>query len=133
MYSPIDLRKKKSYVLVVQCADPRFQAAYRQIIDGIGEYYDLLSYAGASKSIVENQSVLDNIKLLHRLHDFETIHIMDHIECGAFGEIDDEIKTHGEMLQKAAERLEKEIPGIKVTCRLLGEEKELDLRLKRKG
>ncbi len=124
-YQPIDLRKHKSDILVVHCADPRFQAAYRQVIDGFDKFYDLLVMPGASKAIADNQLVVDNIKLLHSLHHFEAIHILDHIECGAFGKIDDEIVDHSKYLDLATKKLNETLPEVSVTPHLLGENQEL--------
>ena len=127
MYQPINLRKKKSEVLVVHCSDPRFQTAYRKFIDNLGAYYDLLVIPGASKAVSENPSVMDKIVLLHGLHHFEAVHILDHVQCAAFGEIQDEVKAHLEMMAKATAALEEAIFGIKVNRHLLGDKAELKL------
>ncbi len=126
-YPKIDLHKKKSDVLVVHCSDPRFQTAYREVINSLGQYYDLLVFPGASKAIVDNGSVLESIRLLYSLHHFKTVHILDHVECGAFGKVDDEIKAHRRNLQAATEILEKTIPGVKVLPHLLGQKQELSV------
>ena len=124
-YAKIDSHKKKSDILVIHCSDPRFQNAYRSLIDELGKYYDLLVFPGASKAIVGNKSVLENIKLLHSLHRFGEIQILDHVQCGAFGEIDDELKAHAKKLDAASKLLKATIPGVKVKARLLGEKREL--------
>jgi hypothetical protein len=127
VYDPIDMHKKKSSTLVVHCSDPRFQDAYRKVTDSLGHYYDLLVFPGASKAIADHGMVVDNIKMLHGLHHFETIHIMDHVACGAFGEISDEIKAHSDYLEKAKTVLEKALSGITVSPHLLAEDGELNL------
>lgn len=126
-YPIVDLHKKKSEVLVVHCSDPRFQSAHRHLIDTHGKYYDLLAFPGASKAIAENQLVIDNIVLLHKLHNFETIHIFDHIHCGAFGEIDNEAKAHKEMLIRAKRTLSTALPKVKVVGHLVGEKESIKL------
>ncbi len=126
-YSTINMDKKKSEVLVVHCSDPRFQEAYRQIIDDLGEYYDLLVFPGASKAVAENESVIDSIKLLHDLHYFKIVHILDHISCGVFGEVRDEQIAHSDMLKLAADKLASFVPGIKVVPHLLGEKDEIKI------
>jgi carbonic anhydrase len=97
-YSPVNLKKHKSDALVVHCCDPRFVEAYRQAADQLSEFYDLMAVPGASKAIVDDANVIKNIKMLHGLHDFTQIHIMDHVECGAFGKIDDEVDSHSKYL-----------------------------------
>jgi hypothetical protein len=126
-YDPIDMHKKKSSALVVHCSDPRFQDAYRRTIDNMGLYYDLLVFPGASKTIADNKLVVDNIALLHSLHGFEQIHILDHTECGAFGQIDDEVTAHSDYMKKATVALGEALPNVEVIGHLLGEKGELDL------
>lgn len=125
MYPPIDLGRKKSEILVVHCSDPRFQAAYRRVIDELGAYYDLLVVPGASKATVDKQSVVEKIKMLHSLHHFETVHILDHTHCGAFGRVEDEFKAHQEMIKKAIATLADSLPDLSVRGHLLNEKSEL--------
>ncbi len=127
-YPVVDLHRKKSEVLIIHCADPRFQDAYRNTIDGLGKYYDLLVAPGASKAVFEDEKVVENIKLLESLHHFEEIHIMDHIECGAFGKIEDEIEAHSKMLSQASQKIKEAMPNLQIVLHLLGEESELPLK-----
>lgn len=126
-YMPVDLHKKKSDALVIHCADPRFQKAYRHVIDQLGKYHDLMVAPGASKAVVDDNKFIGNIKLLHSLHHFESVHIMDHIHCGAFGEIEDELKAHSDTLHRAADAISGALENIKVHIHLLGENSELPL------
>ena len=126
-YKPVEMSKKKSHVLVVQCSDPRFQEAYKEAIGQLGEYYDLVAFPGASKAIAENNLVIENIKLLHTLHNFDAIHIFDHINCGAFGAVKNEVSAHSNCLQAAEEALKKALPRIKVVPHLFGESEEIEL------
>jgi carbonic anhydrase len=128
-YSPVNLKKHKSDALVVHCCDPRFQEAYRQAAAQICEFYDLMAVPGASKAIVDDVNVIKNIQMLHGLHDFEEIHIMDHIECGAFGKIDDEVDSHSKYLHLAIQKLDKALPQVKVVPHLLGAQAELKLKV----
>lgn len=128
-YKSIDLQKKKSDALVIHCADPRFQGAYQEVISGLGEYFDLLVIPGASKAVVDNPSTIDYMKMLHDLHHFEEIHVMDHIECGAFGQIDDEQRDHSACLHAAKEKIEAALPGVRVTAHLLGQKQELPVEV----
>lgn len=127
LYKPVDMHRKKSNVLVVHCADPRFQAAYKAVTDNLATYYDLLVFPGASKAIADSKTVLANIKLLHDLHRFETIHIFDHIDCGAFGKVQDELKEHSRYLNSAKELLNSALPNVSVVPHLLGAKQEVRL------
>ncbi len=121
------MHRKNSNVLVVHCSDPRFQAAYRTVIDGLDEYYDLLALPGASKAIVDYPNVIEYIKLLISLHGCKTIHVFDHIECGAFGFVEDEKKTHRRMLYDAEAALKKSVSDFRFVPHLLGKSKEIEL------
>ncbi len=88
-------------------------------------FYDLLVIPGASKAVVDNPTVIENIKLLHGLLD--EVQIMDHIECGAFGKVSDEVEDHSKYIHLAENKIKKAIPGIKVASHLLGVSQELAL------
>jgi hypothetical protein len=128
-YSPVNLNKHKSDALVVHCCDPRFQEAYRQAAEQVSEFYDLMAVPGASKAIVDNPTIIGNIEMLHSLHDFSEVHIMDHIECGAFGKVDDEVESHSKYLHLAEKRINKALPNVKVVPHLLGVAHELKLEI----
>ncbi|MBA3757562.1 hypothetical protein H0X09_01740 [Candidatus Saccharibacteria bacterium] len=127
-YRPIDMHSKKSNKLVIHCADPRFQLAYRQIIDSWKSYYDLLVLPGAGKPVAEDVKVVESIKMLHGLHGFEEVHIMNHLDCGAFGKVDDEIAAHSKILEKAEKIITNQLPGVAIYKHLLGESREVELR-----
>lgn len=121
----IDMHRKKADALVVHCSDPRFQTAYRKAIDDMSKYYDLLVFPGASKAIQSHPVVIENIKLLNEFHNFDEIHILNHVNCGAFGIVDDELKTHRESLEHAKKILDKELPGKNIKIHLVDENAEL--------
>ncbi len=129
MYNPVDLNKKKAGALVIHCADPRFQAAYRSVTDGLRVYHDLLAVPGASKAVVDNLSIIDYIKLLASFHHFETIHILDHVDCGAFGPVDNELSEHAKMLAEATRKINRAMPKLKVIPHLLDERQELTVEV----
>jgi hypothetical protein len=87
-----------------------------------------MAVPGASKAIVEDANVIKNIKMLHGLHHFTEVHIMDHIECGAFGKIDDEVESHSKYLYLAQKKINKALPSLNVIPHILGEEKELEVK-----
>jgi carbonic anhydrase len=126
-YNPVNLSKHKSDTLVVHCCDPRFQQAYKQAAGQVSEFYDLMVVPGASKAIVDDPNVIKNIKMLHGLHNFNEVQIMDHVQCGAFGKVDDEVIDHSKYIQLAENKIRKALPGIKVESRLLGAKQELAL------
>lgn len=118
-YKSIDMRAKQSQALVIHCADPRFQSAYRKVIDGLGDYYDLLVVPGASKGILDDPAMIKNIKLLETFHHFKKIYILDHIECGAFGPVADEVEAHHRTLTQTTDKIKQAMPKQKVYGYLL--------------
>lgn len=127
-YKPVNLKKHKSDALVVHCCDPRFQQAYLQAAHQVSEFYDLLAVPGASKAIVDNPTIIKNIKMLHGLHNFNEIHVMDHVDCGAFGKISDETEVHSKYLHLAGKKINKALPSINVVPHILGEKQELSVK-----
>jgi hypothetical protein len=128
-YSPVNLSQHKSDALVVHCCDPRFQEAYKQAAEQLSEFYDLMAVPGASKAIVDNQTIIGNIEMLHGLHNFTQVHIIDHVECGAFGKIDDEVDSHSKYLHFAIQKITKVLPTVKLVPHLLGAHQELKLKV----
>jgi hypothetical protein len=126
-YNRINLEDKASDLLVLHCADPRFQGAYREVIDSFGQKYDLMERAGASKAVAEDPTTITELEMLHGLHGFSTVHILDHIDCGAYGEVSDEVDAHSYYLKLAAKGIKQAIPNLKIVPHLLGEEEELEL------
>lgn len=126
-FKQIDLRMKKSDVLVIHCSDPRFQSAYRELINKLGKYYDLLVVPGASKPVVDNPSTIEDIRALYDLHHFSEVHIFDHVDCGAFGKLSDEIATHSNYLSKAEQEIKKALPQVKIVPHLLGQAQEVKI------
>ena len=125
MHKTVDLKKKTSEILVIHCSDPRFQEAYHYEIERLDRYHDLLVIPGASKALVDNQTIVDYVKLLNKLHHFNEVHILDHIDCGAFGKVADELKAHSSALAKAESKLQKILPGLTIHTFLLGENDKL--------
>jgi carbonic anhydrase len=120
----VDMKKKKAEALVVHCADPRFQQAYRELIDSFGVYHDLVVMPGASKAIVDDQKImLEKIKLLHDFHKFETVYLLDHIDCGAYGVLAEEHAAHAQHLKKASDLINSVLPEVKVEMYILSPDK----------
>jgi hypothetical protein len=126
-YPEVDMTYRKSQFLVIHCSDPRFQAAYREVIDSLGEHYDPIVGAGASKKIVENETILPEIQMLHSLHNFDKAYILDHMKCAAFNiaQEKEEKAAHFKTMKAAKEILECAMPGLSVEYHLLGPKAEI--------
>jgi carbonic anhydrase len=126
-YNPVNLNKHQSDTLIIYCCDPRFQEAYKQAAEQVSEFYDLLVVPGASKAVVDDPNIIKSIQMLHGLHNFSSVQIMDHVQCGAFGKINNEVTDHSKYIHLAEEKIKKTLPDLKVESRLLGAKQELAL------
>lgn len=102
--------------VVLHCIDFRLRKAlYEFLMKRFPEGYDLVSVAGSVKRLLQdgpdNNFVLEQLQISDRLHRPQTIVLISHEDCGAYGgskAFEDsaaEEKFHREELQKAKELL----------------------------
>ncbi|MBI2009868.1 MAG: hypothetical protein HYS86_01685 [Candidatus Chisholmbacteria bacterium] len=110
--------------VVVTCIDFRFQPEiHRWVEEKYGEGgFDRVAYAGGVKSL---ETILEQIKLARKLHHIDTVVLVNHEDCGAYGEAGTREK-HGEDLKAAKERVEREIPGVTVELYFLTLDKKFE-------
>lgn len=110
------------------CFDHRFDVVLRKLIKRVGiEYFDPILVAGGAKCLADDhnepsrQFVLDQIRTSMRLHGTDTVLLMLHSDCGAYGGLaafdDDtarEAENHRNDLHLALNFLQKEIPELNV-------------------
>lgn len=72
--------------------DFRFHSAIRDFLVSLGlkNQYDLVSLAGATKGLVENEPdsasiILKQIEISQRLHGISEVYLIHHMDCGAYG------------------------------------------------
>jgi hypothetical protein len=112
---------------VVWCFDNRFQLGFAKFLKRRGvSNSDPIKIAGGAKSLAspehqyEREFVLEQIRKSIRLHGTELVILMLHSDCGAYGGLIGgfggnaraEAQHHEEELRRAAEFLQKAIPGI---------------------
>ncbi len=110
--------------LVISCIDFRFRPLVNRWIEThLHGQADLAAMAGASKAILDHDSrpvLLNQIKIARDLHDINTVHLMDHVDCGAYGgsgqHIDKlaELTMHRRELAAAATVIEQAFPTLAV-------------------
>lgn len=110
--------------LVISCMDYRFRertAAW--ITENVSGGADLVSVAGAAKAITDNVSreyIFSLIDIGIRLHGVKTVHILNHIDCGAYGGSGQhenegaEKEFHRKECEQARELLLKKFPDLEV-------------------
>ncbi len=98
--------------IVITCIDFRFQ---EDINNWLGnnfqpKTYDRGAFAGAAKSL---DTILAQIEVAQRLHHIKKAVIINHEDCGAYGEnghVDHQIRD----LHHARKMINKHFPGLKV-------------------
>ena len=120
--------------LVIHCIDFRFRRSFAEFLEArFGDSYDLISVAGGVKRLVsdplENNFILEQIKISDKLHKPEVILLIQHEDCGAyggsaaFGDFSTEQGAQNQELEKAEALLKKQCsqPVEKYLVRLSGE------------
>jgi carbonic anhydrase len=112
---------------IVWCFDSRFQLGVTKFLKRRGvSNSDAIKIAGGAKCLAspeqqgDREVVLEQIRTSIRLHGTELVMLMLHSDCGAYGGLAGafggnaraEAQHHEEELRRAAECLQKAIPGI---------------------
>lgn len=116
--------------LVISCMDFRFrERVARWIAENLNNQADLVGAAGASKAIldpVSREFLMNMIKIGRDLHGVKTVHVIDHIDCGAYGgskqHADEPAETdfHAAQLKEAAKLVAEKFPSLVVNTYLMG-------------
>ena len=113
---------------IVWCFDNRFELALHKLMKRTRlEHPDRIRVAGGAKCLAgkdreaDRQFVLEQVRKSIRLHGTETVFLMLHSDCGAYGGLagfgNDETKEAEALcgdLKRASEFLQQNIPGIQV-------------------
>ncbi len=106
------MSKHVTQAIVVHCMDFRLQKSINDWLQGtfgVGEY-DRLSVAG---SVFDLDFVMKQVKLSHDLHEIKKVVLINHEDCGAYG-AQGNPQRHADDLRQAAQRIQREIPGLDV-------------------
>ena len=116
---------------IIWCFDNRFELGFRKFLKRIGVVNsDPIKVAGGAKCLAtpdlesERQFVLEQIRKSMRLHGARRVILMLHSDCGAYGGLDagfggdaaTERAHHHEELRRAADNLERAIPGVEISA-----------------
>jgi hypothetical protein len=113
---------------IVWCFDNRFELGFRKFLKRSGIVNtDPIKIAGGAKSLAspklesDRTFLLDQLRTSIRLHGTQRIILMVHSDCGAYGGLERfggdtqaEARELKQELDRAAECIEREIPGIRV-------------------
>ena len=117
---------KNASTYVISCMDFRLLDDIVRAMDAMGynNNYDQFIVAGSSLGFVQDkfphwgETVMDHMNIGLSLHNFRSIIIIDHEDCGAFKKFmpyknkEEEYNNHKDCLQKAYERLSKHFPDF---------------------
>jgi hypothetical protein len=124
--SPRD--RYKCDAAIVWCFDNRFEMVLRKLIKRLGiVYFDPIRLAGGTKYLAGDESesdrkfVLEQLRTSIRLHGTETVILMLHSDCGAYGglaafdnDTAREAENHRRDLHRAIDFLQAELPQVSV-------------------
>ena len=98
--------------VVVTCIDFRFQDFISQWISQNlpPKSYDRVAFAGGVKNL---ETILGQIEISKRLHDIKKVVLINHEDCGAYGEQGTPEK-HSEDLKNAATKIKELHPDLEV-------------------
>jgi hypothetical protein len=113
---------------VVFCMDYRFHGQFQSFLAAEGlleDGADIVRVAGVAKNLAESASdvarafVLDQLHASKRLHGIQQIYLLNHEDCGAYGEElvpdeKEEFDLHRRDLQQARTLLEREFPDTEI-------------------
>jgi len=107
-----NLHSESIGALVIHCIDYRFVSNERKFLEkeSLQDNYDLIGYPGASKFI---EKLLEAVEVSMRLHNPKKIMIIDHEDCGAFGDQNSR-EVHKDSLEKAKTFLNSHFPDLKI-------------------
>lgn len=98
--------------VIVTCIDFRFQAFINSwISDNFGtKSYDRVSWAGGVK---DQEGILKQIEISHRLHHIKKVVLINHEDCGAYGE-EGTSEKHAADLKETQQKIKNQFPDIEI-------------------
>ena len=112
----IDLSQHHCQHLAIHCVDFRFVRSLGQALHLKRVSFDLLTYPGASKALVDEDTrpvMLKAINIAVELHGVSIVDIVDHLNCGAFGG-NELLNDHVASLRQASEIIRDRFPALEV-------------------
>ena len=112
--------------LLIYCSDFRFwRTAFNYMLEDLKiTKFDILCYPGSAinlcKDLSTSRDFLEKIRFLEHRHDFHTIVIANHTDCGGYGgkesyyNLESEKQAHSLDLMSAKSKLISELPHVKI-------------------
>lgn len=102
--------------LVIHCIDLRFQESIQKFLESKGAIgkFDRIAWPGTSKDL---ETVLKAAEVSFRLHEPGKVVLIEHEDCGAYGE-DNSESVHKEKAESLAGKLKELHPDVEVEIRM---------------
>lgn len=97
---------------IVTCIDFRLQPFINKWIGSNFENrtYDRVAFAGG---VFNLETLLQQIEISHRLHHIHKVVLINHEDCGAYGEEGND-QRHANDLQRASKKIQEHFPNLEV-------------------
>ncbi|MBU2542854.1 hypothetical protein KJ785_04830 [Patescibacteria group bacterium] len=113
---------------LIKCIDFRFTSAIDKWLEekGIMDDCDIISVAGISKAIAEDENsadakfILKQIELSVNLHQIKTLYLIHHTDCGAYGghsafeNLEVEKQKYNDNMDRAGEIIKAKFPELEI-------------------
>lgn len=100
--------------LITTCIDFRFQ---KYITDWIAENFEPRTFdrVALAGGVFDLDQILKQIEISHRLHHIKKVILINHEDCGAYGEAGTAEK-HAEDLKNAADKIKAQYPELEIVA-----------------
>lgn len=106
------MNNHQAEAVIVTCIDFRFQDYINKWIaeNFQSKTFDRVALAGGVKNI---NIIMEQVDITHRLHHIKKAVLINHEDCGAYGESGTPEK-HAEDLKNASEKIKQQNPGLEI-------------------
>ncbi|OGE25531.1 hypothetical protein A3C26_02370 [Candidatus Daviesbacteria bacterium RIFCSPHIGHO2_02_FULL_39_12] len=100
----------KAEAVVVTCIDFRLQEIINKWISKYlqPKTYDRVAWAGGVKNL---DQILEQVEISQRLHHIKKVVLINHEDCGAYGQ-EDTAQKHAEDLTSAKTKIQEQFPNL---------------------
>ncbi|MBI2011517.1 hypothetical protein HYS91_01995 [Candidatus Daviesbacteria bacterium] len=106
------MENHQAEAIVVTCIDFRLQEYINEWLSQkfSAKTFDRVAFAGGVKNI---DTILTQIEIANKLHHIKKAVLINHEDCGAYGELGT-VKKHTQDLRNAAAKIKEQFPNLEV-------------------
>ncbi len=111
------LKGHRAQALMIRCMDFRFQQAFDEFLEA--RNFRGCDVVGIAGGVLDYEQVEKHVDIAVKLHEIETVILVNHRHCGAYGkelqtDPEKELAKHREALLNAAGKIKDKYPNLKV-------------------